>query len=69
MFVEPVVRLRRMNSMADAPYLMALALLLKANWISGGETASLLNSLDELAIRAWRITIAKYEPVSFIAWP
>jgi hypothetical protein len=42
--------------------------LLKANWISGGETASLLNSLEGLAIRAWRITIAKYEPVSFIAW-
>ena len=43
--------------------------LLKANWISGGETASLLNCLEGLAIRAWQITIAKYEPVSFIAWP
>lgn len=43
--------------------------LLKANWISGGETATLLDSLEELAIRTWRITIAKYEPVSFIAWP
>jgi hypothetical protein len=43
--------------------------LLKANWISGGETASLLNSLEGLAIRAWRITIAKYEPITFIAWP
>jgi hypothetical protein len=43
--------------------------LLKANWISGGETAALLNSLEGLAIRAWRISIAKYEPVSFIAWP
>jgi hypothetical protein len=43
--------------------------LLKANWISGGDTASLLHSLEGLAIRAWRITIAKYEPVSFIAWP
>jgi hypothetical protein len=43
--------------------------LLKANWISGGETAALLTSLEGLAIRAWRITIAKYEPVSFIAWP
>jgi hypothetical protein len=41
----------------------------KSNWISGGETASLLKSLEGLAIRAWRITIAKYEPVSFIAWP
>jgi hypothetical protein len=43
--------------------------LLKANWIAGGETAALLTSLEGLAIRAWRITIAKYEPVSFIAWP
>jgi hypothetical protein len=41
--------------------------LLKANWIAGGETASLLNSLEGMAIRAWRITLAKYEPVSFIA--
>ncbi|WP_411869026.1 hypothetical protein [Vulcanococcus limneticus] len=43
--------------------------LLKANWIAGGETAALLSSLEGLASRAWRITIAKYEPVSFIAWP
>ena len=43
--------------------------LLKANWIAGGETAALLSSLQGLAIRAWRITIAKYEPVSFMAWP
>jgi hypothetical protein len=43
--------------------------LLKANWIAGGETASLLTSLQGLVIRSWRITIAKYEPVSFIAWP
>jgi hypothetical protein len=43
--------------------------LLKANWISGGETMAFLSSLEDLAIRAWRITIAKFEPVSFIAWP
>jgi hypothetical protein len=43
--------------------------LLKANWLGGGETEALLSSLQGLAIRAWRITIAKYEPVSFIAWP
>ena len=43
--------------------------LLKANWLSGGETEALLSSLQGLAIRAWRISIAKYEPVSFIAWP
>jgi len=43
--------------------------LLKANWLAGGETATLLSSLEGLATRAWRITIAKYEPVTFIAWP
>lgn len=43
--------------------------LLKANWVSGGDTEAFLSSLQGLAIRAWRITIAKYEPVSFIAWP
>lgn len=43
--------------------------LLKANWTSGGETAALLSSLQALALRAWRISIAKYEPVSFMAWP
>ncbi len=43
--------------------------LLKANWVSGGDTEAFLCSLQGLVIRAWRITIAKYEPVSFIAWP
>lgn len=43
--------------------------LLKANWVSGGDTEAFLSSLQGLAIRAWRITIAKYEPVSFITWP
>jgi len=43
--------------------------VLKANWIGGGETETLLGSLQHLAIRAWRISIAKYEPVSFIPWP
>lgn len=43
--------------------------LLKANWISGSASEVLLDSLRELAIRGWRISIAKYEPVSFIAWP
>ncbi|WP_094556567.1 hypothetical protein [Synechococcus sp. 1G10] len=43
--------------------------LLKANWVSSGDTEAFLGSLQGLAIRAWHITIAKYEPVSFIAWP
>lgn len=43
--------------------------LLKANWLSGGETASFFASLQSLAVRGWRISFAKYEPLSFIAWP
>jgi hypothetical protein len=43
--------------------------ILKANWVAGGETATLLTSLAELSERAWRITIAKYEPISFHPWP
>lgn len=42
--------------------------LLKANWLSGGETEALLGSLRHLAIRGWRISIAKYEPVSLTTW-
>ena len=41
----------------------------KANWISSGDTDSLFISLQELAIRGWRISLAKYEPVRFISWP
>lgn len=42
---------------------------LKADWIAGGETDALLSGLDVLATRGWRVTVAKYEPVSFIPWP
>lgn len=42
---------------------------LKADWLAGGDTAVLLSGLDALATRGWRITVARYEPVSFIAWP
>ncbi|MEB3199305.1 MAG: hypothetical protein VKK62_02105 [Synechococcaceae cyanobacterium] len=42
---------------------------LKANWLAGGDTDALLSALDGLAIRGWRIGIAKYEPIRFIPWP
>lgn len=42
---------------------------LKADWLAGGDTAVLLSGLDALATRGWRVTVARYEPVSFIAWP
>jgi hypothetical protein len=29
----------------------------------------MLLSLQGMATRAWRISIAKYEPVNLIAWP
>ena len=43
--------------------------VLKANWLAGGDTATLLASLADLSLRGWRITIAKYEPISFHSWP
>lgn len=42
---------------------------LKADWLAGGETAALFSGLEALVARGWRITIAKYEPVSFTPWP
>jgi hypothetical protein len=43
--------------------------LLKASWLASGDTAAFETSLKALAIRGWRIGIAKYEPVSFSPWP
>ncbi|HYP03434.1 MAG TPA: hypothetical protein VER57_02675 [Cyanobium sp.] len=43
--------------------------ILKANWIRSGDTAAFQEHLATLVSRAWRISIARYEPVSFIAWP
>lgn len=41
---------------------------LKASWLSGGATASTLNDLKALVIRGWRVSIAKYQPVTFNSW-
>ncbi|MFO0104861.1 MAG: hypothetical protein ACK516_06215, partial [Cyanobium sp.] len=43
--------------------------VLKANGISTGATAALLDGLKTLVQRGWRIHFAKYEPVSFPSWP
>lgn len=43
--------------------------VLKANWITTGDTAALLDGLKTLVQRGWRIHFAKYEPVSFPSWP
>lgn len=42
--------------------------LLKASWLSGGETTALLSNLNAHVIQGWRISIAKYEPVTFSSW-
>lgn len=42
--------------------------LLKASWISGGETATLLQNLKAQIVRGWRISIARYEPITFTSW-
>jgi len=43
--------------------------ILKATWIRSGDTAVFQERLATLVTRAWRISIARFEPVSFIAWP
>jgi hypothetical protein len=43
--------------------------ILKAKWISGGDTEAFQDSLKGLTFRAWRIAFAKYEAVSFFPWP
>ena len=43
--------------------------ILKAQWIASGDTEAFLRHLQALVTRAWRITIARYEPLSFVAWP
>lgn len=43
--------------------------LLKASWLSRGDTAELLSGLRGLASRGWRISVAKYEPIRFSPWP
>ena len=43
--------------------------LLKASWLATGDTAAFEASLKALVIRGWRMTIAKYEQVSFSPWP
>jgi hypothetical protein len=42
---------------------------LKARWLGDGDTAAFQAALSSLAIRGWSVSIAKYEPVSFLAWP
>lgn len=42
---------------------------LKARWVKGGDTGACLEALRNLVSRAWRITIDRHEPVTFVAWP
>lgn len=42
--------------------------VLKARWLTSGETAELLLGLQGVATRGWRVAIAKYEPVQFHRW-
>lgn len=42
--------------------------VIKANWLAGGKTADLLSRLQEASGRGWRLSIAKYEPVTFQRW-
>ncbi|MEB3322813.1 MAG: hypothetical protein VKI81_08305 [Synechococcaceae cyanobacterium] len=42
---------------------------LKAQWVQGGDTGHCLEQLQALVARAWRITIARHAPVTFVPWP
>ena len=42
---------------------------LKARWVGGGDSTDFHAELAALAIRGWRVSIARYEPVRFTAWP
>lgn len=42
--------------------------VLKAAWINGGATESLLNSLQEAMVQGWRASMAKYEEPRLIPW-
>lgn len=41
---------------------------LKASWLAGADTHDCLAGLRALVIRGWRISIARYEPVTFSRW-
>ena len=43
--------------------------LIKASWITSGNTADFLQQLEALVNRGWRMVFAKYEPVSYQRWP
>jgi hypothetical protein len=42
---------------------------LKAAWINGGATESLLIGLQEHTIQGWRVSMAKYEEPRLTPWP
>jgi hypothetical protein len=42
---------------------------LKARWVGGGNTPDFHAELGAIAIRGWTVSIARYEPVRFTAWP
>lgn len=42
---------------------------LKAAWINGGATESLLIGLQEHTVQGWRVSMAKYEEPRLTPWP
>ena len=42
--------------------------VLKAQWISGGDTQVMLQDLRQLRQRGWRISTAKHEGTGYIPW-
>lgn len=42
--------------------------LIKTKWIWDGDTPGLIKSLQKLSKRGWRLSSAKYEPVTVSTW-
>jgi hypothetical protein len=42
---------------------------MKKAWVQGGDTQRCLDQLHQMVSRAWRISVARREPPTFVPWP
>ncbi|MEI8251757.1 MAG: hypothetical protein WCF98_11355 [Synechococcus sp. ELA057] len=43
--------------------------LLKAAWLGSGDSEGFRTGLSAIALRGWRIAVARHEPLHFVPWP
>jgi len=43
--------------------------LLKAAWLARGDSEGFRAALAAIALRGWRIAVARHEPLHFVPWP